>query len=90
MDTNSEAKVTSLYQQVQVELVEEDIPGAALHEPLDAKNVAALRWWLQHHGIELASSWRKHQLIARLVTSISLYLMCMHNFIAAIKTLPTE
>ena len=33
-----------LSQQVQVELVEEDIPGAALEEPLDVKNVAALRW----------------------------------------------
>ena len=73
MDTNSEATVTTLSQQVQVELVEEDIPGAALEEPLDVKNVAALRWWLQCRGIELASSWRKHQLIARLVSSISFY-----------------
>ena len=70
MDMNSEATVTSLSQQV---LVEEDIPGVALEEPLDVKNVAALRWWLQCRGIEATSSWRKHQLIARLVSSISLY-----------------
>jgi hypothetical protein len=50
MDANSGATVASLCQQVQVELVQEDIPGAALEEPFDAQNVAALRWWLQCRG----------------------------------------
>ena len=65
MDTNSGATVATPSQQVQVELVQEDIPGAALDEPLDVQNVAALRWWLQCRGIKPASSWRKHQLINR-------------------------
>ena len=65
MDANSGATVASLSRQVQVELVQEDIPGAALQEPLDVQNVA-LRWWLQCRGIKPASSWRKHQLITRL------------------------
>ena len=29
-----------------VELHDSDIPGAHLEEPLEAQNVAALRWWL--------------------------------------------
>ena len=61
MDTNSGATVATPCQQVQVEPVQEDIPGAALDEPLDVQNVAALRWWLQCHGIKPASSWRKCQ-----------------------------
>ena len=84
MDANSGATVASLSQHVQVKLVQEDIPGAALEEPLDAQNVTALRWWLQCRGIKLASSWRRHQLITRLdscranfKTFVALIFMCM-------------
>ena len=52
-----------------VELSEADIPGASLEEPLDAYNVAALKWWLLCRGIKLQSSSRKKQLVARLVLS---------------------
>ena len=52
-----------------VELTEADIPGASLEEPLDAHNVAALKWWLLCRGIKLQSSSRKKQLVARLVLS---------------------
>ena len=34
-----------------VELNDTDIPGAHLDEPLEAHNVAALRWWLLCRGI---------------------------------------
>ena len=50
-----------------VELTEADILGASLEEPLDAHNVAALKWWLLCRGIELQSSSRKKKLVARLV-----------------------
>ena len=52
-----------------VELSEADIPGASLEEPLEAHNVAALKWWLLCRGIKLQSSSRKKQLVARLVLS---------------------
>ena len=47
-------------------LIEADILGAALDEALDVHNVAALRWWLQCHGIKPVPSWKKQQLISRL------------------------
>ena len=51
---------------VSVELTEADIPGASLDESLDVHNIAALRWWLQFHGIKPVPSWKKQQLISRL------------------------
>ena len=51
--------------QSSVELNDTDIPGAHLDEPLEAHNVAALRWWLLCRGIRVATSLRKHQIIAR-------------------------
>jgi photosystem II stability/assembly factor-like uncharacterized protein len=41
------------------ELSENDIPGASLTEPLEAHNVAALKWWLLCRGIKVKSSSRK-------------------------------
>lgn len=67
MDVDSDATAATVSEPVSVELVGGDIPGAALDEPLDAHNVAALRWWLQCRGIKPVSSWRKQQLISRLV-----------------------
>ena len=63
-DKDNEATTTTIPILISVELAEEDIPGAALDEPLEAKNNAALRWWLQCHGIEAASSSNKKQLVA--------------------------
>ena len=48
-----------------VELKDTDIPGAHLDEPLEAHNVAALRWWLLCRGIRASTSLRKHQIIVR-------------------------
>ena len=56
---------TTVINPVVVELVDEDIPGATLSEPLEAKNNAALRWWLQCRGIKALSSWNKKQLVTR-------------------------
>ena len=70
MNVNSGATVTTVSQPVTVELVEGDITGAALDEPLATHNIAALRWWLQCRGIKPVSSWRKQQLISRLVPSL--------------------
>ena len=40
--------------QLTVELTEDDIPGAALHEPLDSHTVPALKWWLVCRGSQWA------------------------------------
>ena len=42
-DKDDEATTTTIPIPISVELVEEDIPGAALDEPLEAKNNAVLR-----------------------------------------------
>ena len=44
-------------------LTEQDIPGAALNEPLDQHPMPELRWWLLCHGIQVTASFRKNQLI---------------------------
>ena len=64
-DKDDEAATTTIPDPIPVELTEEDIPGAALDEPLEAKNNAALRWWLQCHGIDAPSSSNKKQLVSR-------------------------
>lgn len=48
------------------ELSENDIPGASLTEPLEAHNVAALKWWLLCRGIKVKSSSRKKEIIERI------------------------
>ena len=63
-DKDDEATTATISIPISVELTEEDIPGTALDEPLEAKNNAALRWWLQCHGIEAPSSSNKKQLVA--------------------------
>ena len=83
MDANSGATVASLSQQVQVELVQEDIPGAALQEPLDVQNVAALHWWLQCRGIFLEKASVDYKVkIQTFKHPVALYL---HAHITAIK-----
>ena len=46
-------------------LTEQNIPGAALNEPLDQHTMPELRWWLLCHGIQVTASLRKNQLIKR-------------------------
>jgi hypothetical protein len=46
-------------------LEEDDVEGAALEEPLDAKTIPQLQWWLLCHGIETPSSEKKAALINR-------------------------
>ena len=48
-----------------VELIEADIPGAALEEPLEAHTIHQLRRWLLCHGDLAPSSLKKAQLIDR-------------------------
>ena len=50
-----------------VELTEHDIPGAQLNEPLESATFPALRWWLLCRGVQALSSWKKAQLIERLI-----------------------
>ena len=46
MGANSRPSTSVASEPVPVELAEADVLGAALDEPLDVYNVAALRWWL--------------------------------------------
>ena len=48
-----------------IELIEDDIPGAKLSEPLDTHTTHALRWWLHCRGLKVPSSLKKTQLIER-------------------------
>ena len=50
-----------------IKLTAKDIPGADLKEPFETHGVPALQWWLLCRGIKAPSSWRKSQLIDRLV-----------------------
>ena len=40
-------------------LTEQDIPGAALNEPMDQYTMPELRWWLLCHGIQVTASLRE-------------------------------
>ena len=51
----------------QLELTEEDVPGAKLEEPLESYTVPALRRWLLCHGIQLPTSMKKSAVIEKLV-----------------------
>ena len=46
-------------------LEEDDVEGASLEEPLDAKTIPQLQWWLLCHGIVTPSSEKKAALINR-------------------------
>ena len=65
MSADEDSALQDSEPQVTVALTEADIPGALLNEPLEAHNVAALRWWLLCRDIKLPSSCRKRQLIER-------------------------
>ena len=59
-DTSGVAKASN-----EAELTEDDIPGAALADPLQSHTVPALKWWLLFRGIKVPSSWKKEQLVRR-------------------------
>ena len=48
-----------------VELTEEDVPGAALKEPLESHTVHALKWWLLCRGEKAPTSCKKAQYVSR-------------------------
>ncbi len=50
---------------VVVTLLEEDVEGAALEEPLETKTIPQLRWWLLCHGIKAPASDKKPALLER-------------------------
>ena len=52
---------------VVVTLLDEDVEGATLEEPLDTKTVPQLRWWLLCHGIKAPKSEKKPALLERYV-----------------------
>ena len=50
---------------VEVNLTEEDIPGAKLDEPLEKYAIPELKWWLLCRGIRVPSSMKKQLLLDR-------------------------
>ena len=52
---------------VTVKLTEVDIPGASLSEPLEMHTIPELKWWLLCRGVQPPTSWKKAQIISRLV-----------------------
>ena len=60
----------------------EDIPGANLSKPYEKHTVAALRWWLLCRGIKAPTSWKKKEIVNRLVSlgqydtqSVTIYIL---------------
>ena len=60
----------------ELSLTAKDIPGAELGEPFEQHQVPKLKWWLLCRGIKTPSSWKKAQIVTRLVF---LNLHCVHN-----------
>lgn len=60
---------TSSEPMVELELDEVDIPRALLSEPMESNIAHALRWWLLCRRIKVPISWKKSQLLSRLVES---------------------
>ena len=50
---------------VAVTLLEEDVEGAVLEEPLETKTIPQLRWWLLCHGIKAPAGDKKPTLLER-------------------------
>ena len=57
-----------------VELTEDDIPGAALSEPLESHTVPSLKWWLLCRGTKTLPSWKKQRGRQVLVVTRMLYI----------------
>ena len=50
-------------------LTEQDIPGAALNEPLDQHTMPELRWWLLCHWIQMTVSFSQYRRYSRAVSA---------------------
>ena len=48
-----------------LEETEDDVPGAALKEPLESANMPALRRWLLCRGIQVSTLLKKSKLIEK-------------------------
>ena len=71
MASNEDVQGTS---NIDIQLTENDIPGASLKEPFESHTVSELRWWLLCHGITVPASWKKPQVILRYISHLSLLL----------------
>ena len=65
MATNEGSQGTS--SSIDVQLTENDIPGASLKEPFESHAVSELHWWLLCRGMVVPTSWKKPQVIHRCV-----------------------
>ena len=72
MATNEDSQGTSY--SIDVQLPENDIPGASLKEPFESHTVSELRWWLLCRGIVVPTSWKKPQVIQKYVLIQMYYL----------------
>ena len=54
-----------------VQLMKSDIPGVFRSEPFASHTIPQLMWWLLCRGIRVPTSWKKQQLISKLVIYIS-------------------
>ena len=61
MNANSRPSTSEAYEPASVELEKADILEAALEEPLDVHNIAALCWWIKCHGFKPVHSWKYNQ-----------------------------
>ena len=50
---------------ITVTLLDEDVEGATIEEPLETKTIPQLRWWLLCHGIKAPASEKKPALLKR-------------------------
>ena len=69
-----------------VVLSAEDIPGACLSEPYEQHTIAALRWWLLCRGFKAPTSWKKREIVARLVVILNSWrLRCLFTYTCRVK-----
>lgn len=71
MTTNEDSQGTS--SSIDVQLTENDIPGASLKETFESHTVSELCWWLLCRGI-VVPTWKKPQVIQRYVLIQMYYL----------------
>ena len=72
-DTSGAAKASD-----EAELTEDDIPGAALADPLESHTVPALKWWLLCHEIKVPSSWKTSTKVSTAYTHVRLDSIFLH------------
>ena len=60
---STHGKIVVCIMAMSVEL--DDIPGAALKEPLESHTVHELKWWFLCRGEKAPTSWKKAQYVSR-------------------------